>query len=83
MHGSVHNRITETETTQMKHEALRNLDRIEGKLFRTMMNGPEADACTIRGQEGKNYIAYCKAAADCAAYREKHDLVGVRGYKGR
>lgn len=62
------------------HPALKTLDQAERKAFRVMMNGSEIDARTVRGEEGKNYIAWCKAADACGAYREAHGLVGKRGY---
>jgi hypothetical protein len=64
----------------MKHEELRKLDNAEIWAWKVKMGGPEADACTIWGKEGKNELAWRKAAAACAAYREKHGLVGKRGY---
>jgi len=64
----------------MKHEALKTLDKAEAKAFRVKMSGSEADACTIYGKEGKNEIAWRKAADACAKYREAHDLIGKRGY---
>lgn len=63
-----------------KHLELRALDRIEGKAWRVMMNGSEADARTVKGEEGVNYLAWCAAADRCRAYREAHGLEGMRGY---
>lgn len=45
------------------------------RAWNEMMNGSERDACSIKGQEGRNYIAWCKAAAAERAYRERHDLL--------
>lgn len=45
-----------------KHQELRNLEKIERKAWNTKMNGSEADACTLYGQEGKNELAWRKAA---------------------
>ena len=57
------------------------------KADRVLMRGTEADACTIRGQEGINYIAWCKAADAERAYREANDwgfeATGVRNYHPR
>lgn len=54
---------------------------------RVMMTGAEADSCTIRGQEGVNYIAWCKAADAERAHREAHGWgysnTGVRNYHPR
>lgn len=55
---------------------LKSLLKIEAKTWNAMMNGSEADARTVRGEEGKNYIAWCKAADACRTYREAHGMVG-------
>lgn len=60
-----------------KHQELKKLEQIERKAWNTKMNGSEADACTLFGQEGKNELAWRKAADDCRAYREKHGLLGM------
>jgi len=60
-----------------KHQELRNLEKAERKAWNEKMKGSEADACTIYGKEGKNELAWRKAADACFAYREKHGLVGM------
>lgn len=50
---------------------LNTLLKIEAKAWRVMMNGSELDARTVRGEEGKNYIAWCSAADQVRALREK------------
>jgi hypothetical protein len=64
--------------TATNHPTLKTLEKTEAKLWRAMMNGSEADARTVYGEEGKSYLAWCAAADACRAYREAHDLVGVR-----
>lgn len=64
----------------MTHTALKILDKAEAKAHRVMMKGSEADARSVRGEEGKNYLAWCAAADACHAYREAHNLIGKRGY---
>ena len=59
----------------MTSTELKNLMSAERKAWRVMMAGSEADARTVRGEEGKNYIAWSKAAAAERAYRERHDLL--------
>jgi len=54
-----------------KHSTLRQLDRIEIKLFRVMYT-PAATAEAV--------AAYEAAAEECRKYREAHDLLGKRGY---
>ena len=54
---------------------LKILDRTEAKAWNVMMNGSEADARTVRGEEGRNYVAWCAAADACRAYREAHGLL--------
>ena len=61
--------------------ALRTLDKAEAKAHRAMMNGSEADACTIRGQEGRNYLVYLEASDACYAHRKAHNLLGWRPSK--
>lgn len=61
----------------MKHQALKVLEKIERKAWNTKMNGSEVDACTLYGQEGKNELAWRKAADDCRNYREQHGLLGL------
>jgi hypothetical protein len=51
--------------------ALNNLIKIEAKAWKVMMNGTEADARTVYGEEGKNYIAWCAAADEVRALRQK------------
>lgn len=54
---------------------LKTLTKIEAKAWNAMMNGSEQDARTVKGEEGRNYIAWCKAADECRAYREAHGLL--------
>ena len=54
-----------------KHPALRELDRIEAKLFRVMYT-PKATPEAV--------AAYEAAAEECRKYREDHDLIGKRGW---
>jgi hypothetical protein len=58
--------------------ALKVLDKAEAKAHRAMMTGSEADACSIRGQEGKNYLAWIAAADACYDHRKAHNLLGLR-----
>jgi hypothetical protein len=51
------------------------LDRAENQAWQAMMNGSEADACTLRGQEGKNYLAWCEAADRYYNYRKAAGLI--------
>lgn len=60
-----------------KHQALKVLEQIERKAWNTKMKGSEVDCCTIFGQEGKNELAWGKAADDCRFYREAHGLLGM------
>ncbi len=61
----------------MKHQALKTLEQIKRKAWNTKMKGSEVDACTIYGQEGKNELAWRKAADACRDYREAHGLLGL------
>lgn len=54
---------------------LKDLMKAEKKAWNTMMKGTEVDARTIKGEEGPNYIAWCKAAAAERTYRETHNLL--------
>jgi predicted component of type VI protein secretion system len=58
-------------------QTLKSLHQIEAKAWRAMMNGSDVDARTVYGEEGKNYLVWCKAADACRAYREQHGLVGA------
>lgn len=49
--------------------ALNALKKIEARAWRVMMAGSEADARTVRGEEGKNYLAWCAAADALRAKR--------------
>jgi hypothetical protein len=53
------------------------LERIEEEAFQTMMDGTEEDACTLFGREGQNYLAWCRAADACYAYREANGLLAA------
>lgn len=55
----------------MASTELKSLIAAEKKAWRVMMNGSEADARTVRGEEGRNYIAWCAAADACRAKREE------------
>jgi hypothetical protein len=57
---------------------LKVLEKAESKAYRAMMNGSVADACTIYGEEGKNYLAYLEAADACFAHRKTHNMLGWR-----
>ena len=59
------------------HKELVKLLAAERKAWNTLMNGSEADACTIYGKEGKNELAWREAADACYAYRKQHDLIGL------
>lgn len=50
---------------------LTTLLKTEAKAWKAMMNGSELDARTVRGEEGKNYIAWCAAADEVRTLREK------------
>lgn len=65
------------EMDMSKHQALRELEAAERKAWRVKMNGSEADACTIYGKEGKNELAWQKAADACHDYRSQHGLLGM------
>lgn len=60
-----------------KHQELRRLEQIERKAWNAKAHGSEVDICSIWGQEGKLYVAWCKAADDCRNYRELHGLLGM------
>lgn len=57
-------------------QTLPALMKAERKAHRALMAGSEADARTVYGEEGKNYIAWCAAADAERAYREANGLVG-------
>ena len=54
---------------------LKALVTAQRKAWNIMMNGSEADARTVKGEEGVNYLAWCKAADAERNYREKHGLL--------
>jgi hypothetical protein len=61
---------------------LSNLIKAERKAWSTMQRGPVESACTIKGQEGANYLAWC-AAADAQRHfrkslREAHGVLFSR-----
>ena len=56
---------------------LKALVKASNKAWNVMANGSEADACTIRGLEGANYLAWCAAADAERAYREAQEVVEV------
>ena len=60
-----------------KHQELKNLEAAERKAWNTTQRGSEADACTLYGKEGKNYLAWREAANACRDYREQHGLLGM------
>lgn len=51
---------------------LNELTKASNKAWRVMMTGAEADSCTIPGQEGVNYLAWCAAADTERAHRVAH-----------
>lgn len=53
---------------------LKKYTKASKKAWNIMMNGSEIDARTIRGEEGKNYIAWCAAADAECKFREEHEL---------
>ncbi len=53
----------------MTNAEIKKFDRAERKAWNTMMRGSSADASSIFGQEGKNYLAWCAAADACRAAR--------------
>lgn len=61
----------------MKHQALKELNKIERKAWSLKMKGSEVDACTIYGQEGKNELVWREAANACHDYRSAHGLLGM------
>ncbi len=50
---------------------LKALEKIETKAWNAMMSGSELDARTVRGEEGKNYLAWCAAADACRIKRQE------------
>ena len=62
---------------------LKTLMAAERTAFAKMMNGSEADARTVRGEEGKNYIAWCAAADAERAHREANDNQWIDGFASR
>lgn len=50
---------------------LRTLMQACNKAERVMMTGPVESSCTILGQEGANYLAWCAAADAERACRER------------
>jgi len=60
---------------------LKNLDKNEARAWIAMKDGSEADARSVHGEEGKNYIAWCAAADACYTYRKAHGLLG--DFEGR
>ena len=61
-------------------EILKSLDKAERKAWNAKMRGSDADACTFRGKEGKNEIAWRDAAFECSKARKALGLIGRRGY---
>ena len=59
-------------------QTLQTLLKAERTAWTRKMRGSEADASTIYGQEGVNELAWRKAAEACFAYRQQHNLIGVR-----
>jgi len=57
----------------MQHlrQELKALTKIERRAWRGMMAGSEADARTVRGEEGHNYLAWCVAADACRGKLEE------------
>lgn len=48
---------------------LQTLLKAEAKAWATMIRGSEADARSVRGEEGKNYLAWSAAADACYEYQ--------------
>ncbi len=61
-----------TSTLKTLMTATNKAQKILGK------GSSEIDARTVYGEEGKNYVAWSAAADAERAYREAHDLIGVR-----
>lgn len=53
---------------------LKTLMKTEAKAWKAMMNGSEADARTVKGEEGRNYVAWSAAADAERTYREAYGL---------
>jgi hypothetical protein len=66
-----------TGVHDMTDSTLKALDKAERKAWNTMMNGSEADSRTVFGEEGKNYVAWCKAADACRHYRERLEALAA------
>lgn len=60
--------------TEAQNE-LKSFVKASSAAWRMMMSGTETDARTVRGEEGKNYVAWCAAADAECKFREKHDLL--------
>lgn len=54
--------------------ALKNLMTTERRAWNAMMNGTEADARSVYGEEGRNYLAWCAAADAVRAKRQEMGL---------
>jgi hypothetical protein len=63
--------------TEMRYQALKTLEKFERAAWKTLMNGTSEDACNLYGKEGKNEIAWRKAADACYKYREENNLLGL------
>jgi len=53
---------------------LKKYTKVTNAAWRIMMNGSEEDASTVFGKQGKNYLAWCKAADAECAFRVEHEL---------
>ena len=61
----------------MKHQALKDLEKIERRTWAAKMKGSAVDSCTLYGQVGKLEQAWRDAADACATYRREHGLLGM------
>lgn len=52
------------------HSELKDLLKTEKRAWRVMMSGTEADARSVYGEEGSNYLAWC-ASADAVRFKRQ------------
>jgi len=55
------------------------LEQVENDAWRALMTGSPEDARTVFGEEGKNYLAWCKAADACRSHREANKTAQPTG----
>lgn len=58
-------------------ETLKKLEAAERRAWNVKMNGSIADMSAAWGKEGKNHLAWCRAADACYTYCEQQDLLGL------